>query len=53
LAQRIPDAEMVPVDAGHAGCTLQPAAFVPGLAKAIESVHHRLPAAECATRAAR
>ncbi|AYE98440.1 alpha/beta hydrolase [Mycobacterium paragordonae] len=53
LAQRIPGAEMVPVDAGHAGCTLQPAAFVPGLARAIESVHHRLPTPECATRAAR
>jgi 3-oxoadipate enol-lactonase len=44
LASRIPNAEMVPVDAGHAGCTLQPAAFVPGLRRAIESVHGRLPA---------
>jgi pimeloyl-ACP methyl ester carboxylesterase len=44
LAARIPGAEMVAVDAGHAGCTLQPGAFVPGLRKAIESVHHRLPA---------
>lgn len=43
LADRIPDAEMVTVDAGHAGCTLQPAEFVPGLRRAIESVHRRLP----------
>ena len=53
LAERIPDAEMVPVDAGHAGCTLQPAAFVPGLARAIESVHHRLAEPQRATRAAK
>jgi 3-oxoadipate enol-lactonase len=44
LANRIPNAEMVPVDAGHAGCTLQPGAFVPGLAQAIELVHRRIPA---------
>lgn len=43
LANRIPGAEMVTVDAGHSGCTLQPAAFVPGLRQAIESVHRRLP----------
>jgi 3-oxoadipate enol-lactonase len=43
LASHIPDAEMVAVHAGHGGCTLQPAAFVPGLRKAIESVHRRLP----------
>jgi pimeloyl-ACP methyl ester carboxylesterase len=43
LASHIPDAEMVTVDAGHAGCTLQPAAFVPGLQRAVESVHCRLP----------
>lgn len=43
LADRIPDAEMVPVEAGHAGCTLQPAAFVPGLVRAVESVRRRLP----------
>ncbi|OBA86094.1 alpha/beta hydrolase [Mycobacteriaceae bacterium 1482268.1] len=42
LAEQIPDAEMVPVQAGHAGCTLQPGAFVPGLRQAIESVHRRL-----------
>lgn len=45
LADHIPDAEMVPVNAGHAGCTLQPAVFVPGLQRAIQSVHRRLPAA--------
>lgn len=44
LASQIPDAEIVTVDAGHAGCTLQPAAFVPGLHRAIESVHRRIPA---------
>lgn len=43
LADHIPGAELVPVDAGHAGCTLQPRAFVPGLALAVESVHRRLP----------
>lgn len=43
LAESIPGAELVPVQAGHAGCTLQPAQFVPGLALAVESVHHRLP----------
>jgi 3-oxoadipate enol-lactonase len=44
LADRIPEAEMVTVEAGHAGCTLQSAKFVPGLRQAIESVHRRLPA---------
>jgi pimeloyl-ACP methyl ester carboxylesterase len=52
LANQIPDAEMVTVDAGHGGCTLQPAAFVPGLASAIESVHRRLPTQHHAKRAA-
>ncbi len=51
LASQIPDAEMVTVDAGHAGCTLQPSAFVPGLHRAIESVHRRLPAANYGKRA--
>jgi 3-oxoadipate enol-lactonase len=45
LAEHIPDAELVPVAAGHAGCTFQPKAFVAGLRRAIESVHDRLPAA--------
>jgi pimeloyl-ACP methyl ester carboxylesterase len=51
LAGQIPDAEMVMVDAGHGGCTLQPTAFVPGLRQAIESVHRRLPAANNEGRA--
>jgi pimeloyl-ACP methyl ester carboxylesterase len=53
LAQQIPGAEMVPVDAGHAGCTLQPAAFLPGLQTAIQSVHRRLPPAHHPKRSAR
>jgi pimeloyl-ACP methyl ester carboxylesterase len=52
LADQIPGAEMVTVDAGHGGCTLQPAAFVPGLRRAIESVHRRLPASHGGNRAA-
>ena len=51
LAHQIPDAEMVTVDAGHAGCTLQPAAFVPGLARALESVHRRIPNRQHGSRA--
>lgn len=51
LAEHIPDAEMFTVDAGHGGCTLAPAAFVPGLARAIDSVHRRLPTADYAKRA--
>ena len=43
LAGRIPEAEMVTVEAGHASCTLQSAKFVPALRQAIESVHRRLP----------
>ncbi|CAM2840573.1 alpha/beta hydrolase [Mycobacterium intermedium] len=53
LADHIPGAEAVPVEAGHAGCTLQPAAFVPGLARAVESVHRRLPVSHGATEAVR
>lgn len=53
LANQIPEAEMVTVDAGHGGCTLQPAAFVPGLRRAIESVHRRLPASHHGKRAAK
>ncbi|OBK22874.1 alpha/beta hydrolase [Mycobacterium asiaticum] len=53
LADRIPDAELVPVETGHAGCTLSPAAFVPGLVRAVESVHRRLPASRSVQRAAR
>lgn len=51
LADRIPGAEMFPVEAGHAGCTLQPAAFVPGLLQAVESVHRRLPTSHQVERA--
>lgn len=53
LASRIPDAEMVTVETGHAGCTLQPAVFVPGLRRAIESVHRRLPSPSVAERTAK
>jgi 3-oxoadipate enol-lactonase len=53
LADQIPGAEMVTVDAGHGGCTLQPAAFIPGLRWAIESVHRRLPASHHGKRAAK
>ncbi|KUI31449.1 alpha/beta fold hydrolase [Mycobacterium sp. GA-2829] len=45
LADRIPEAVAVPVDAGHASCTLQSAKFVPALAEAISSVHDRVIAA--------
>ena len=43
LAERIPQAEAVQVDTGHAGCTFGSAKFVAGLGRALESVHHRLP----------
>ncbi|MCG5434054.1 alpha/beta hydrolase [Mycobacterium sp. MYCO198283] len=43
LAEHIPGAELVPIDAGHAGCTFQPREFVAGLRRAIDSVHGRLP----------
>jgi diacylglycerol O-acyltransferase len=43
LASRIPGAETVPVDAGHAGCTFASDKFVDALRLAIESVHRRLP----------
>ncbi|MGE2716147.1 alpha/beta fold hydrolase [Mycolicibacterium litorale] len=45
LAERIPGAHAVPVDAGHASCTLQSAKFVPALREAISSVHDRVLAA--------
>ncbi|OBJ61153.1 alpha/beta hydrolase [Mycobacterium asiaticum] len=51
LADRIPDAVMVPIEAGHAGCTFAPAAFVPGVVQAIESVHRRLPTCQHGRRA--
>jgi 3-oxoadipate enol-lactonase len=43
LADRIPDAETVAVDTGHAGCTFGSDRFAAGLRQAIESVHRRLP----------
>ncbi len=45
LASQIPEAHIVTVDAGHAGCTLQSDKFVPGLHEAISLVHRRVPAA--------
>jgi pimeloyl-ACP methyl ester carboxylesterase len=42
LASQIPDAHVVAVDAGHAGCTLRSDKFVAGLREAVESVRHRL-----------
>ncbi len=38
VASQIPDAYAVTVDAGHACCTLQHEAFVPGLRSAVDSV---------------
>jgi 3-oxoadipate enol-lactonase len=42
LAEQIPDADIVSVDAGHACCTLQSEAFVPGLRSAVDSVLRRI-----------
>ncbi|HEX9174822.1 MAG TPA: alpha/beta hydrolase [Mycobacterium sp.] len=41
LADQIPGAHTVTVDAGHARCTLQPDKFGPGLHQAVDSVHRR------------
>ena len=41
LAEQIPDAEIVTVDAGHTSCTMQSESFVPGLRSAVESVLER------------
>lgn len=41
MAGRIPDAQTITVDAGHACCTLDHRAFVPGLSTAVESVLDR------------
>ncbi|MGZ5398017.1 MAG: alpha/beta fold hydrolase [Mycobacterium sp.] len=46
LADQIPDADTVEVDAGHAGCTFGSDKFVAGLSQAIESIRHRLPMPE-------
>ena len=43
VAEQIPDAHAVTVDAGHAGCTMQWKAFVPGLRSAVDSVPAELP----------
>ena len=42
LAEQIPDAHTVTVDAGHACCTMQSEAFVPGLRSAVDSVVRRI-----------
>ncbi len=41
LADQIPGAHTVTVDAGHARCTLQPDKFGPGLHEAVNFVHRR------------
>lgn len=46
LADRIPDAVTVEVEAGHAGCTFASGKFVAGLAAAVESVRDRIPTTE-------
>lgn len=43
MARQIPDADAITVDGGHACCTLQHRAFVPGLRSAVESVLTRAP----------
>lgn len=43
LAERIPDADTVEVEAGHAGCTFASDKFVAGLVTAVQSVYDRLP----------
>ncbi len=42
VAQQIDDAHIVTVDAGHASCTMQSDAFVPGLRSAVDSVVRRI-----------
>ena len=42
LAGQIPDAHIVTIDAGHACCTMQSEAFVPGLHAAVDSVVRRI-----------
>jgi 3-oxoadipate enol-lactonase len=49
LASQIPEAHTVSVDAGHACCTLESAAFVPALRSAAESVVDRIAACRPAT----
>jgi pimeloyl-ACP methyl ester carboxylesterase len=42
LANQIPEAKIVTVDAGHACCTLQPDKFVAALREAVDSVRRRI-----------
>ena len=49
LAQQIPDAHTVTVDAGHTSCTMQSEAFVPGLRSAVDSVIKRITPSRNAT----
>jgi 3-oxoadipate enol-lactonase len=49
VAEQIPDAHTVTVDAGHAGCTMQSEAFVPGLQSAVDSVVRRIAKSRDAT----
>jgi len=49
LAEQIPDAHTVTVDAGHACCTMQSAAFVPGLRSAVDSAVRRIAKSHNAT----
>jgi 3-oxoadipate enol-lactonase len=49
VAEQIPDAHTVTVDAGHAGCTMQSEAFVPGLRSAVDSVVRRIAESHNAT----
>lgn len=42
MAQQIPDAHIVTVDAGHTSCTMSSEAFVPGLRSAVDSVVQRI-----------
>ena len=49
VAQQIPDTHTVTVDAGHASCTLQSEAFVPGLRSAVDSVLKRITPSRSAT----
>ncbi len=49
VAEQIPDAHTVTVDAGHAGCTMQSGAFVPGLRSAVDSVVRRIAESRNAT----
>lgn len=42
LVSRIPGAQMVTADAGHASCTLQADRFVPALQQGVDSVCQRI-----------